>query len=272
MTIIVPQNTGRPMSITRTGRHEPFELQVGRGQIGFHTPVELFGYSTAIGSTAQGPLWEGLSLSGGNYIYPSSAAQLTLVSSSTSDTAALLIQVQGLDANYNLQYETIAMNGTTNVTTTGSYLRINGLYCLNGTNVGTITAKISTTLYAQMNPGIGQTQMSLYTVPNGYTFYLTYIQANASIGFTSSAYMTFAEYNKINLSTTDTINGYPVTIGSNTTVLSQSPFVQIFNIPYTVPVAHPAGTDIQYQLKASTGSPYTGSIFAGGYLIANSVS
>jgi len=59
MTIIVPQNTGRPMSITRTGRHEPFELQVGRGQIGFHTPVELFGYSTAIGSTAQGPFGRG---------------------------------------------------------------------------------------------------------------------------------------------------------------------------------------------------------------------
>ena len=164
------------------------------------------------------------------------------------------------------------MNGTTGVTTVGSYLRINGLYCLNGNNVGTITAKISTTLYAQMNPGVGQTQMSLYTVPNGYTFYLTYVQANASIGFTSSAYMTFAEYNKFNLPATDSVNGYPVPIGGNTTLLSQSPFVQIFNTPYTVPVAHPAGTDIQYQMKASTGSPYTGSIFAGGYLIANSVS
>jgi len=256
-------------SITRNGKHEPFELQVGRGQITAHQPVEIFGYSTQIGGTALGPLWEGLTQSGGTYAYPSSAGVVVLLSASGATDAGLIVQVNGLDASYNLLSEKVTLNGSGTATTTGSYFRINGMFVTNGINAGNITGKIATVLYAQINAGVGQTQMSIYTVPNGYTFYLTYIQANASIGFTSSNYMLFAEYNKFNIANTIQENGYNYTVNGNTTLLSQSPFVQIFNIPYTVPVAHPSGTDIQYQLKSNTGGPFVGSVFAGGYLIQN---
>ena len=261
--------TNSTFSMTQHGRHEPFELQVGRNQIPYHTDVELFGYSASVGSTALGPLWEGLTLSGGAYTYPSSASQLTITSTSASDNANLSVQVNGLDSGYNLLSETIALNGTSNVTTTNSYLRINNMACTNGTNVGNVSAKISSTTYAQINAGIGQTQMSIYTVPKGYTFYLSYVQGNASIGFTSSTYMIYAEYNKFNLSNNVNFNGYTCTVNGNSTLLTQSPFVQIFNSPFTVPIEHPGGTDIQLQIKASTGSPYTASLFAGGYLILN---
>jgi len=256
-------------SITKNGRHEPFELQVARGQITNHQPVEIFGYSTQIAGTALGPLWEGLTQSGGAYTYPSSAGVIVLLSASGATDAGLIIQVNGLDANFNSLSELVTLNGSGTATTTNSYLRINGLFVTNGLNAGNITAKIATVLYAQINGGVGQTQMSLYTVPKGYTFYLTYVQANASIGFTSSNYMLYAEYNKFNLSNNIQSNGYNFTVNGNTTLLSQSPFVQIFNIPYTVAPAHPAGTDIQYQMKSNTSGPFVGSIFAGGYLIAD---
>jgi len=263
-------------SITRKGLIEPFDLQVGRGMIPNHQPVQIFGYSTLVGSTALGPLWEGLTLSGGTYTYPSSAGQVVLVSSSASDTSALSVQIQGLDANYNLLSETIALNGTSNVTSVNSYFRINSLFCTNGTNVGTITAKIATVLYAQINAGVGQSQASIYTVPSGYSFYLNYIQANASIGFTSSNYMLYAEYNKLNLNqipvggAATALNGYnPYVATGSVTLTGQSPFVQIFEIPYTAPLFHSGGTDIQFQIKANTGSPFTASLFAGGYLIKN---
>jgi len=243
-------------SATRQGAYEPFELQVARGQVDGHTPLNIFGFSSAVGSSALGPLWEGLTLSGGAYAYPSSAAQLVLVSDSASDTSALSVQIQGLDANYAPVVETIAMNGTTNVTTTNSFLRINLMTTTNGLNVGNITAKISTTTYAKISAGIGQTQMSLYTVPAGYTFYLSYLQADASIGFTSSNYMKFAEYNKDNA--TGEIN-----------LLSQSTFVQTLNIPFTCPIAHSQKTDIQFQIVANTGSPFLANIYAGGVLIKN---
>jgi len=75
-------------SATRQGAYEPFDLQVSRGQVDGHTGIELFGYSAAIGATAQGPMWEGQTQSGGLYTPPATAAPLVLVSSSASDTTA----------------------------------------------------------------------------------------------------------------------------------------------------------------------------------------
>ena len=256
-------------SITKNGKHEPFELQVGRGLITNHQPVEIFGYSTQVAGTALGPLWEGLTQSGGNYAYPGSAGVVVLLSASGATDAGLIIQVNGLDSNYNLLSETVTLNGSGTATTANSFLRINNMFVTNGTNAGNITGKIATVLYAQINAGVGQTQMSLYTVPKGYTFYLTYVQGNASIGFTSSNYMIFSEYNKFNLAATSQENGYNYTLNGNTTLLSQSPFVQIFNISYTIPIGHPGGTDLQFQMKSNSGGPFVGSIFAGGYLIAD---
>jgi hypothetical protein len=253
-------NRGRPSSVTQRGKYEPFNLQVARNQIAYHSPIEAFGFSAAIGSTALGPMWEGQTQSGGFYTYPSSAAQLVLVSDSASDNTTRSIVINGLDANYAIQQEIIALNGTSNVTTTKSFLRINGMEMLNSTNTGNITASISSTVYAKINAGIGLTQMSIYTVPAGYTFYLSSVQVDASIGFTSSAYMTYAEYNKANSGTN---NG-------QITVTQQAAFVQKQEILYTYPIAHIEKTDMQFCVKASAGGPLNASCYIDGILIADS--
>ena len=250
---------GTYSSATRQGAYEPFDLQVARGQVDGHSVVEIYGYSTVVGSTAQGPLWEGLTLSGGLYAYPSSAAALVLVSDSASDNTTRSVVIEGLDANYAPITETIALNGTSNVTTTKSFLRINTMYMLNSTNTGNITASISSTVYAKINAGIGQTQMSIYTVPAGYSFYLTYVQYDASIGFTSSNYMITQEYNKINSGTNS----------GQITLTHQATFVQKQETPFGFPSLHPEKTDIQFEVKANTGSPFTVSMFGGGILIKN---
>ena len=252
-------NYGKVSSVTQKGLYEPFELQVARGQIAFHEGIEIFGYSTAIGSSAQGPMWEGQTLSGGLYTPPASAAPLVLVSDSASDNTSRAVVIDGLDANFNRITETIALNGTSNVTTTKSFLRINQMQMKNSANTGNITASISSTVYAKINAGVGQTQMSIYTVPAGYTFYLSYVQYDASIGFTSSNYMTAQEYNKVNAGAN---NG-------RITLLNQTTFVQKQEIPFTVPIPHIEKTDLQFCVKANSGSPFTVSMYAGGYLIQN---
>jgi len=251
-------SNGIVSSVTRMGAYEPFDLQVARGQIFGHSPVAIFGYSAAIGSTALGPVWEGQTQSGGLYTYPSSAVVMSIVSDSTSDTSAKSVTINGLDSGYNMQSETVALNGTTTVTSTKSYLRINSVAMSNALNTGNITISNGGTTYAKINAGIGTTQMSIFTVPAGYTFFLTYIQADASVGFTSSNYMLFAEYNKFN------------TTGA-TTYAGQSTFVQAYNQPFQVPIPHAEKTDIQYLVKSNSGGPFTADIFAGGYLIQNTV-
>ena len=258
---------GTYSSVTRMGAYEPFDLQVSRGQVDGHTPIYIFGLSATIGSTAYGPAWEGLTASGGNYVYPSSAAVMYLYSSSASDTA-VTVQINGLDANYNPISEQILLQGTTAIATTNSYLRINSLATVVGTAVGNVSlysnsAKTGGTLYAQINIGNGNSQMSIYTVPAGYTFYQTYLQADANTGVTSSA------YNKVRTFANPPVTIAGVSVPGPFTTLLQSVFVQQFNVPISNPVAISAKTDVQWQLLASAGSNTVGNIYVGGVLVKN---
>jgi hypothetical protein len=71
--------------------------------------------------------------------------------------------------------------------------------------------------------------------------------------------MTALEYNKTNSGAN---NG-------RITLLNQTTFVQKQEVPFTVAVPHIEKTDIQFCVKANSGSPFTVSMYAGGYLIQN---
>ena len=263
-------SNGIVSSITRGGQYEPFDLQVSRAQILGHLQVAIFGYTSGIGDTSTPQtIWEGASNSSqNNYTYLSTASQLTLVSTSASDTGAVF--VSGLDSKFNLLSETITLTGTSAVTTVNSYLRVNGLYYTNGANVGTITAKVSTTTYGYINPGFGQSQMAVYTVPNGYTFYQTLTQANSTLANQAVLFQTQQIYN---LNAVLNLNGYSIPHGQNTQQAQISPFsTGFFDIPFTTPIPYPQGTDLQWQAKTNSGGINGGvSVFIGGYLIQNNV-
>lgn len=244
-------------SVSVQGAYEPFNLQVSRGQIAGHFPFLLYGYSPNVANTAFGPLWEGLTQSGGLYPFPSSAAQLTIVSSSASDTSALNVQINGLDANFAPISEVVALNGTTNVTSVNSYLRVLSCSVTNGSNVGNISFKQGTTLLAQINAGLGITQMSVYTVPAGYTLYILRSYKTANIGFTSGAWINFE------VLFTNNVSGA-------TSVANEQTYVQQIEVNYeTLPRKITEKTDIQYLFKTSTGGPLICSLNLTGILIKN---
>ena len=254
-------------SVTVQGAYEPFNLQVSRNQIMGHTPVYIFGLTSSLGSTAYGPAWEGLTSSGGNYVYPSTAAVMYIYSSSASDTA-VTIQINGLDANYNILTEQIVLQGTTAVATVNSYFRINSMATVAGNVVGNVTlysnsAKTGGTTYAQITAGNGNTQMSIFTVPNGYTFYQDYLQADANTGVTGSA------YNKVRVYANPSIPPATGVVPGPFTTLLQSVFVQQFNATNNYPIAIPQKTDIQWQLLSSTGTNTVANLYISGVLIQN---
>jgi len=121
-------------------------------------------------------VWTG----GGLYPWASLATAQTIhcISTSASDTATLTLE--GLDANYNEQTETVTLTGTSAVTTTNTFLRVFRMTYGDGANVGTITARVTSgtgTVVAQIDVAYAQTLMAVYTVPAGHTGYMVALDA-----------------------------------------------------------------------------------------------
>ena len=233
-------------SITRFGLYEPFDLQVARGQITMHNTVNIYGYQPTVAQTFI-PLWENATA----YTYPVAATNMNIVGTD-SDTAT--INISGLDANYAAISESITLNGTTPVQTAKSYLRINGMQVTSGNPAGVVALKdlTNTTTYAQINAGVGRTQASIYTVPAGYTFYLSRVDVNTSLNGNNHA-----TYRNRTSSATGVI-----------TLTQQAPFAINYNAQRVMPRPFVEKTDIQLQcnVDSSTGAV---SVSAEGYLIKN---
>ena len=247
-------SNGITASITRAGAYEPFDLQVARGQIAGHSTVSIFGYQPSIGTTSIA-VWENASA----YAFPASASTMTVASNSSTDNGATVLVV-GLDANWNQISETVAI-ATGGTTTVNSYLRINNLFLATPasgqtTNVGQITIKVSTTTYGQINVGIGKSQNAWYSVPANYEFYLDQVEINTSNSYTSSVIVTY------NVQATNNVTGVTLSV-------LQQPFVSIFTITRPNPFKYTQKTDLQFQLKASTGTIGAGLVVNGKLIQAN---
>ena len=169
-------------SITRFGLYEPFDLQVARGQITGHKSLFKFGNNSDINGSLE-TIWS----HGGLYVYPTSAIQMKVSSSSADDaalgTGARTVSVQGLDQDYNEVAETVTLTGQTAVLTTTTFIRVFRAFVITagsggtaaGTiyvGTGTVTSGVPATVYAEIALGENQTTMAVWTVPAGYTFYV----------------------------------------------------------------------------------------------------
>lgn len=228
-------------------------LDIARGKVRNASIRNIFG---TVGSVANiittefRTPWEEAS----DYTFPTSAAQLTLVSTDASDTTQTVL-IQGLDADFNPVSETKTLTGTTPITTTNSYFRVNDLIVISGNVVGDITLGNGVNNYAVVLAGTGRNQAAVYTVPAGHTFFLLRIDAfcTDSNGGKAARFRNFLDTH---------INGVhrelrvaDTTFFENMQILRQAPF------------AYGETTDIKMQLRSLSGSTF-GSVFAEGILIA----
>ena len=247
-------SNGIVASVTRAGAYEPFDLQVARGQIYGHSTVSIFGYQPSVG-TSSIAVWENASA----YTFPASASTMVVASGSATDNGATVLVV-GLDANWNQIQETVTI-ATGGTTTVNSYLRINNLFLATPasgqtTNVGQITIKVSTTTYGKINVGIGKSQNAWYSVPANYDFYLDQVEINTTNNYTGSAIVTY------NVQATNNVTGVTLSV-------LQQPFVSIFTITRPNPFKYIQKTDLQFQLKASSGTIGAGLVVNGKLIQAN---
>jgi len=250
-------------SMSQHGRTESFELQVSRGQIPYHAPQNIFAYGTTPATAGVfRTVWENMSTT--DYVFPTSASTMTLVSTVNTDTAT--ITISGLDANYNILTENLVLNGTTNVTTVNSYFRINVIYVSTGsaTNpTGVITLSVSSTVYAQINTqvvngvttSIGTSQMAVFTVPTGYTFYGWRYGAYSSFNGNTANYTTYRALTNLS--------------SGVQRVIVQTPFNTTYEVQRHYPFPYAAGTDLRFQVASSVATAAAVSVNIGGVLILN---
>lgn len=114
---------------------------------------------------------------------------------SDGGAGARTIQIVYLDANGNEQQDQLTLAGASASDTTTSTGRrvirawVDTCGTIESNNTGEIIIENSSTnqVVAVISAGVGQTQISQYTVPLGYTAYLTRVQVNVSVGTNKDA-------------------------------------------------------------------------------------
>ncbi len=225
------------------------EINLARGLIKGASLRNIFGTtgsSDHIVTTEFRTPWE----VAGDYVFPSSALTMDVVSSSASDTAVTILII-GLDANYNAIQETLTLNGTTTLTTSNQYLRINDVITTVGNAVGDITISNSAVTYAKILAGAGRNQAAIYTVPAGHCFFLQRIDAfcTDANGGKAARFRNFIESS----------NGRDLRVANTT-------FFDNMNIVRVTPFKYDEKTDIALQLRSLSGSNF-GAVFAEGILV-----
>lgn len=158
---------------------EAWELNVSRGKVRGAFHIIKFGENLDVDGELE-TVWD----VGGLYTYLTSAGVLTVTSNdgddSASGTGARTVTVEGLDADYNQVSETLTVGGGAGSV---EFYRVFRAFVASsgstGTNEGTITVAQGATTLAQIrtvgtptSTGLGQTFMSIYTVPAGYTGFI----------------------------------------------------------------------------------------------------
>ncbi len=121
-------------------------LDIAREHISSQTTDLIFGFNDAIGTA-----WEDVWPIGGDINWPTAAAVVGISSSHAADTSAGLgvrqVEIHGLSATGADQDEIVTMNGTTEVDTIKTYVRVTKLHNENvgtygGSHQGDITARV----------------------------------------------------------------------------------------------------------------------------------
>lgn len=176
-----------------------FGAEVALGVVSKHEGANLEGRNGDIDTTSTP---EDIFLGSGTYAgFPTGAPETAeIFSSSANDTSAgtgaRTVEIRGLASKTATEYttETLTMNGTTAVTSTGTWYRINRVRVLtagsNGANVGTLTVRHTTTtanIFAQVTADFGHSAVAALTVPASTTLLINRIRlalsrANGSAG------------------------------------------------------------------------------------------
>lgn len=244
----------------------PYLYDIAEGNIAGHSEFERFGLNPDI-DVAIEDIWT----VGGTYIFPATAQQMELVSTSAADDGSPLGTGIGVVTLYYLKTdgtaatEDITLNGTGVVTTVATDIfRVNSLKAKTvGTGrsaAGVISIRnlANTPIYSQIEVGNTRSRSSIYTVPKGLKLYVTSMFAgitfaSAAANPSNSALLTLrATYDhEAGIVSTFFMPHAEISVGSGGGGVYR---------PFEIPLYFPAGTDLKVSAStsANNGSVSTG--------------
>ena len=167
---------------------ENFPLNVSMGKVRGTRYIHKFGAVPQLSQNNEGTIWDV-----NDTIYPWSAFDTPAVASVLAVDAlddGKTIEVEGLDENFDVVKEDIVVSSSGAVTGAQVFARIYRAYVKVGdTNEANIDIQVNTTTVARISAGIGQTLMSVLTIPAGHTGYMFKGICTAESGADGSGFM-----------------------------------------------------------------------------------
>ena len=159
----------------------PISLPSGYGQI------HKFGAVPEMSQNTNGSIWDE-----NDTIYPwstvsaGSTIEVRVVEPNNENTTSTAldgdtVEIEGLDVNYNVITETVTISGFSS-TTTNTFYRVYRAIYTNTSDVANskrILLRMSSTTVGKILENIGQTLMSVYTIPAGKTGYIMRLDVTA---------------------------------------------------------------------------------------------
>jgi len=211
-------------------------IPIANGNVQGYSTVHKFGRSPALPNGSEATIWD----VGNTYPWDAWSAGANNVFLRSSNTDNTTVFIQGLDANSELQSETITINGTGGVQSNNTYTRLFRMYNSGANSIsGNVTAHYASntgTTVAQITGSFNQTLMAVYTIPSGKTGFLSKAQGSSP----KNAELDFRLYFR---------NSGGVFRAQHT----GAAYGGVYSYDWSVPLVLPAGTDIDFRGQASTG-------------------
>lgn len=159
------------------------DVGVAAGYFDGISDIHKFGHNGAVGATLE-TLWN----EGGIYVYRSTAIAMKVssddVDDDDGDTGARTVEIEGLDADWNIIKETVTMNGQTAVNTTKLFLRVYRMKVLTAgaslwnegivyAGTGDITTGKPAVVHGLIEQFQNQSLMAVYPIPAGFRGFIT---------------------------------------------------------------------------------------------------
>lgn len=148
-------------------------VDLAQGELQGASFIHKFGAVPAMSQNQSGSVWD---INDTTYPWASfdTAGTLSIPAVNVADDGHV-VTIIGLDDNYDPLEEEVTVSSSTTTTTTASFKRVYRAFCTAGgiTNTGNINIQKSATTVARITAGKAQTLMAIYTVPKGYTAFIT---------------------------------------------------------------------------------------------------